>query len=250
MTINWRSVVRQSVHVPSTSSSIPTSFQLNSRVVANIPTPLPNLWVENGVIWQLPSLLIGFTSYSAVTKFTASLNGTGMGAPPSKWYQGKPFSERDFPILYDQWQYSQSKKIKPTKSDSYATKSTTVWGACDCLIWPSLAALPQINMFMSMLGSQAVTPTHGHAKSAGPVVPVSAITNFSANSPSGTATFSAQYVMYVPGGIASKTSYSGIQYDMSTFSWTRKWIVRQYDSGGKSSGSGGSGGSGGDEGGC
>jgi hypothetical protein len=214
-------------------------MQVNPKFTADIPLQLQNLWVENGVIWQLPSLLIGFTSYTAVTNFFASLHGTGMGPPPSKWYQGKPFSSVDFPILYDQFEYSKSKKIKPDAANSESTKSTTVWSGYNCLIWPSLAALPSINIFMSMLGSQAVTAAHGHASSAGPVVPISAIKSFSANSPAGMSSFAAQYVMYVPGGISTKNSDAGIQYDMSTYCWTRKWISSQYDSGQKPSASSG-----------
>jgi hypothetical protein len=229
MTINWSSVVRRSVHPPASSSA--TSLAMNPRFVPNIPMPLKNLWVENGVIWQLPSLLIGFTDYSSVTKFFASLNGTGMGSPPANWYQGLPFSASDFPILYDQYDYSKSKKIKPTAANQYSTSAITVWGAVKCLIWPSLAALPSIKMFFSMLGSQAVSPAHGHAASAGPVVATSLLSNFSASSPAGTKTFSAKYVMYVPGGITTKNSDSGINFDLNTYCWTRKWISSQYDSG-------------------
>jgi hypothetical protein len=238
MTMNWRSVASKSVHAQAASSTVPMNLSANPRITANIPIQIPNLWVENGVIWQLPSLLIGFTSYSAVTKFFASLQGTGMGPPPSQWYQGKPFSSVDFPLLYDQYEYTKSKTIKPNASNSDATKSNTVWGACNCLIWPSLTALSSVKMFFSMAASQ-VTPVHGNANSAGPVVPISAISSFLANSPAGTNTFRAQYVMYVPGGITTKVSGSGIQYDMSKYAWTRKWIVKQYDSGQKSSGSSG-----------
>lgn len=235
MTINWQSVVRNSVHLPRapaplTMAGIPAA-RLNPKFIATLP--LQNLWVENGVIWQLPSLLIGFTNYSAVTRFFGSLNGTGMGPPPSTWYQGRPFSASDFPILYDQYEYSKSKRIKPTKANSYSTKFTTVWAGFDCLIWPSIAALPNIKLLMSMVGDHEVTPAHGHAGSAGPVVPITSITNFPANSPAGQKTFSAEYVMYVPGGITAKTSNAGIQWDMSTYCWRSKWITKQYDSGQK-----------------
>jgi hypothetical protein len=232
MTMNWRSVVSKTVHAPAVPPNPLTNMQVNPKFTANIPRPLPNLWVENGVIWQLPSLLIGFTSYTAAKDFFASLHGTGMGAVPSNWYQGKPFSSVDFPILYDQFEYSKSKKIKPDAANQGATTSTTDWSGYNCLIWPSLEALPSIKIFFSMLGSPTVKAAHGHASSAGPVVPISAIGSFSADSPGGQGTFSAKYVMYVPGGISTKTSDAGIQYDMSTYCWTRKWITNQYDSGG------------------
>lgn len=241
MTMNWRSVVSKSVHAPAASPTIPMNFSVNPKDRVNIPVQLPNLWVENGVIWQLPSLLIGFTSYSALTKFFGTLHGTGMGPPPSKWYQGKPFSQTDFPLLYDQYEYTKTTKIKPDAANHHATKSNTVWAACNCLVWPSLTALKFAKMFISMSGDQ-VTPVHGHANSAGPVVPVSAISSFSANSPTGKNTFCAQYVLYAPGRVNTKPSGSGIQYDMSLYAWTRKWIVKHYDSGQKSSGSGGGGG--------
>lgn len=244
MTMNWRSVVNQSVHAPAKSSTVPMNISLNPRFGQNIAPPIPNLWVENGVIWQLPSLLVGFTSYSAVTKFFASLHGTGMGAPPSNWYQGIPFSANDFPLLYDLYEYTKSKNIKPTAADHHATKSNTVWATCTCLVWPSLTALSHTKTFFSMAASHVV-PVHGTANSAGPVFPVASISSFSADSPSGKSTFRAEYVMYVPGGITAKGSGTGIQYDMSKYAWTRKWVAKQYDSGQKSSGSSGGGGGGG-----
>ncbi len=61
------------------------------------------------------------------------------------------------------------------------------------------------------------------ATSAGPVVPTSAMGNFSANSPTGVQTFQAQYIMYAPFGpnplSGVYTSASGIQFDMILYSW-------------------------------
>jgi hypothetical protein len=59
--------------------------------------------------------------------------------------------------------------------------------------------------------------------SAGPVVPTSAMSSFSASSPKGVETFQAKYVMYGPWGpnplSGFSTSNSGIQYDMILYSW-------------------------------
>lgn len=35
------------------------------------------LWVEAGVIWPLPNLLVGFTSYAALTAFFSSVKSLG-----------------------------------------------------------------------------------------------------------------------------------------------------------------------------
>jgi hypothetical protein len=35
--------------------------------------PSPSPWAENGAIWLLPNLLVGFTSYAAVSAFFANV---------------------------------------------------------------------------------------------------------------------------------------------------------------------------------
>ena len=196
----WKAVVSRSVHAPAGSSTGLTNLLVNPKFTAQLSLPIMvgNLWVEDGVIWQLPSLLVGFTSYSAATTFFSSLKGTGMESAPANWYQGLPFSATDFPILYEQ-------------------NST----GRDLLIWPSLYVMGSAQMFLSMLPGGPYKPSHGNAASAGAVVPVSALQNFSANSPSGMKTFQAQYILYAPGGITKAASGkgSGISQDMGTYSW-------------------------------
>lgn len=168
---------------------------------ATTPT-VTNLWVENGVIWQLPNLLVGFTSYSAATAFFSSVKSLGYKSASSRWYVGTPFSGTDFPILH------------------YGTKGVEINGMI--LIWPSLNAMPFASTFLPMLPvNQPLIPSL--RSSAGPVVPTSLMGSFSANSPSGVQTFQAKYIMYAPWGpnplSGYSTSNSGITYDMILYSW-------------------------------
>lgn len=161
---------------------------------------VPNLWVEKGVIWQLPNLLVGFTSYSAATAFFSSVKGLGLAPAPSSWYEGTPFSATDFPML--QW-------------------GTAADDNCYLLIWPSFNTLPFAQTFLPMLPFSGYGPSP--APSAGPVVPTSAMGNFSANSPTGVQTFQAQYIMYAPWGPKpagfQSTTATGINYDISMYGW-------------------------------
>jgi len=163
---------------------------------------IPNLWVEDGVIWQLPNLLVGFTSYSAATSFFFSVKSLGYQPAPSGWYEGTPFSARDFPML------------------QYGKKGIELNGMI--LIWPSLTAMPFASTFLPMLRvNQPLIPSA--RASAGPVAPVSVMSSFSASSPAGVQTFQAKYIMYSPWGpkplSGAGTSGVGIQYDMVMYSW-------------------------------
>ena len=179
---------------------------VNSKFGDTLPSvvssSVSNLWVENGVIWQLPNLLVGFTSYSAATGFFSSVKGLGYKSAPSSWYEGTPFSASDFPILH------------------FGKKGVEVNGFI--LIWPSLNTMTYAKTFLRMLPvNQPLIPSL--ATSAAPVVPTSAMENFSANSPAGVQTFQAQYIMYGPFGpnplSGVYTSAPGIQYDMILYSW-------------------------------
>jgi hypothetical protein len=205
----WASLVKASVHAPvaafHTAPGNLTSA-VNSRFAETLPsvlsTSVSNLWVEKGVIWQLPNLLVGFTSYSAATGFFSSVKGLGYESAPSSWYEGTPFSASDFPILH------------------FGTKGVEIVGCI--LVWPSLNAMAYAKTFLPMLPvTQPLIPSL--ATSAGPVVPTSAMGNFSANSPAGVQNFQAQYIMYGPFGpnplSGLYTSASGIQYDMLLYSW-------------------------------
>ena len=172
-----------------------------SGSTASTPT-VTSLWVENGVIWQLPNLLVGFTSYSGATAFFSSVKSLGYKSAPSTWYAGTPFSAKDFPILH------------------FGTKGVELNGMI--LIWPSLNAMPFASTFLPMLPvNQPLIPSL--RSSAGPVVPTSSMGSFSANSPSGVQTCQAKYIMYAPWGpnplSGYTTSNSGITYDMILYSW-------------------------------
>jgi len=72
----WDSLVKASVHAPvAASQAAPRNLTsvVKSKFAGTLPSGLsptvPNLWVEKGVIWQLPNLLVGFTSHSAATGF-------------------------------------------------------------------------------------------------------------------------------------------------------------------------------------
>lgn len=185
-----------------------------------IAPPIPNLWVQNGVIWQLPSLLVGFTNYSAATSFFNSLKGSGMSAAPSNWYQGIPFTASDFPILTDGYQYTTVQTIQAPSWAPGCTQLQTYWSDTHLLIWARISALQNVKLFMSMSPGRPFTPFQGSASSAGPIFPVASLQSFSAQSPSGTQNFQAQYVMYVPGGIKPSSSTGGINYDMSQYCWS------------------------------
>lgn len=179
-----------------------SGLSLSGLTPATPKAPVPNLWVENGAIWQLPNLLVGFTSYSAASTFFGSVKGLGYEAAPSSWYEGSPFSATDFPILH------------------WGKKGVEINGFL--LVWPSLTAIAFASTFLPMLPvSQPLIPSP--APSAGPVAPVSSMGSFSANSPSGVQTFRAQYIMYGPWGPSplsgTSTSGTGIKYDMILYSW-------------------------------
>ena len=209
LTPKWNALVNQSVHASvaarrtglSAVTLLSKSTVAGSISTASTPT-VTNLWVENGVIWQLPNLLVGFTSYSAVTAFFSSVKSLGYESASSSWYAGTPFSATDFPILH------------------WGTKGVEINGFI--LIWPSLNAMPFASTFLPMLPvSQPLIPSL--RSSAGPVVPTSAMGSFSADSPTGVQTFQAKYIMYGPWGPkpvgGQGTSASGVSYDMTMYSW-------------------------------
>lgn len=186
----------------------------------DIAPPIPNLWVDDGVIWQLPSLLVGFTNHSSATGFFSSVKGLGLTPAPASWYQGTPFSASDFPILTDVVDWTVSTPLK--KPDAEGDKwSVTFWQATHLLMWARLGALPNAKMFMSMSPAAPFQPVNGKASSAHPIFPAAELQSFSASSPNGTKTFQAQYVMYVPGDIKNVSSTAGVMYDMNQFCWTQ-----------------------------
>jgi hypothetical protein len=215
---SWDSVVNISVHAPSTGATglRLANPNLDPALFGSRPAPeVKNLWVENGQIWQLPNLLVGFTSYSALTHFLSSAKSLGY-APGGRGYYTGPFSAKDFPLL---WMQS-SRAIYRTIHDSVYYEGNAIY--THFLLWPSLATLHFAHMFLSMLPHAPYKPARGHAGSAGPVVPLSAMRSFSANSPSGVRNFQAQYILYAAGGIPKSASAAGIKYDMDDYSWSAK----------------------------
>ena len=208
MSKSWDLVVQRSVHAPPPHPAEPVNLQTNPKFTLVQP---PNLWVENGVIWQLPKLLIGFTSDSSAKAFFLSVKGMGFQPPPASWIQGLPFSASDFPMLYEQHSHGVQKKWTTDHMQTY-----------QFLIWPSHHMMTSTKLFFSMLPNGPFKPVHGHADCAGPIMPTADLRNFSANSPSGRKTFQAQYILYVGGDIPKSASAGGVgvSYDMSMYSWT------------------------------
>jgi hypothetical protein len=202
---NWNSVVNMSVRARAAGGINLANLRLADPGLvdpihpgARPPVKVLNLWVEKGVIWQLPNLLVGFTSYSAAIHFFSLVKSLGYSPGAAASYQG-PFSAMDFPLL---WMGIDFEGLNFTY----------------LLLWPSLATMHYAKMFLSMQPGAPYQPINGHAASAGPVVPISAMRNFSANSPTGVKDFQAQYIMYAPRG-SWTASTSGIAYDMEEYSW-------------------------------
>ncbi len=222
-TMKWSGLVQRSgkpnvsIKTGVLSGYVTKTFPGTSLVTA---PQIPNLWVENGVIWQLPSLLVGFTNYSSVTGFFSSAKASGMTAAPASWYQGIPFSASDFPILTEEYWYETVKTIKPPSWNKNLNQYQTYWDATHLLIWARVAAIANTKMFMSMSPGGPFAAVHGNTGSAGPIFPAYDLKNFSAQSPSGTKPFSAEYVMYVPGGIKRSSSNAGVAFDMSQYCWS------------------------------
>lgn len=215
---NWNFVVNSSVHAPPAGGTglRVANPSLNPTLLGSRPPPeIKNLWVENGQIWQLPNLLVGFTSYSAVTHFFSSVKSLGYAPGGESSYSGA-FSARDFPLLW----VDSSKAIY--KTIHHAIYYEGMQNYTNLLLWPSLSVMHFAHMFLSMQPSAPYKAAHGHAAAAGPVVPISAMRNFSANSPGGVKAFQAQYILYASGGIPKSTSAAGIQYDMDEYSWWAK----------------------------
>jgi len=217
----WERLVRRSV-TSSSLNGIGAREQIKKASPAASHTAasslIPNLWVENGVIWQLPSLLIGFTNHSAASRFFSSLHGTGMGPAPSKWYQGIPFTSMDFPILKEKGIF-RVQGWGGAGPNVDATVTYTV-KATHLLVWARISALPNIQMFFSMTPVGPICPLCTGAGSPGPIFPPSALRSFSASSPNGTKTFHAEYVLYVAYNTDSTGNDQGIKYDLDKYCWS------------------------------
>jgi hypothetical protein len=156
-------------------------------------SPLPNVWVEKGVIWNVATnLAMGFTSYSSLTDFVSaarsSFPGYGLESGPKTWYTGA-FSQTDMPMLVQ--------------------KSTKL-----LLIWPSLVSIPFAAKFLSELPvSMVYNPASGS-----PALAPSTAQSFQALSPDGQKTFQAKYLLF--SHVAnSGTGIAAVFTDLVQFGW-------------------------------
>ena len=188
-------------------NSLPAPQSVTVPVRLSSGSPLPNVWVEDGVIWNVATnVALGFTSYGAQTSFMSlaktSFPGYGLQAPPKSWYAGA-FSASDMPILVQQ---------------SSALLNNTL------LLWPSLASLPFASNFLSQL---PVTLLEKPALGSAAMAPSTA-QSFQAMSPKGQQTFSAQYLLFSPWGASPNPFYTSVSaigavfYDLVEFGWGYK----------------------------
>ena len=163
--------------------------------------PAPSLWVENGAIWLLPNLLVGFTGYAAVSTFFANVQNSGLpySVAPASWYAGSPFSSTDMPAL--------------NYGASYLVEGLF-------LLWPKINLLNLAATFLSQLPMQPIIPAP--APHAGPVMSPAFLSSFQANSPQGQSTFQAQYVMWAPSGPTPGPLHatgSSLSVDLEEYGW-------------------------------
>jgi hypothetical protein len=184
------------------------SAKQGTGVIPNIgsSSPLPNVWVENGVIWNVASnLAMGFTSYSSLTSFISAAQsaspGVGLQPGPKKFYTGA-FSATDMPILVQQ---------------------SSVLINNFLLLWPSLVAMSFAANFLSEL---PIT-IYGNAYSGSAALDPTTAQSFQALSPEGQKTFKAKYVLFSPHGASPDPGTTGsakiaAQYDLVEFGWWYK----------------------------
>jgi hypothetical protein len=177
-------------------------------VMSNIgsSSPLPNVWVENGVIWNVASnLAMGFTSYSSLTSFISAAKsgcpGVGLQPAPKKFYAGA-FSATDMPMLLQQ---------------------SSVLINNFLLLWPSLVAMSFAASFLSQL---PIT-IYGNAYSGSAALDPSTAQSFQALSPEGKKTFKAKYVLFSPHGASpdpgiTVSAKTAAVYDLVEFGWWYK----------------------------
>jgi len=184
------------------------SARQGTGVMSNVgsSSPLPNIWVENGVIWNVASnLALGFTSQSSLTSFISAAKsaapGVGLQSAPKKFYAGA-FSATDMPMLLQQ---------------------SSVLINNFLLLWPSLIAMPFAANFLSQL---PIT-IYGNAYSGSAALDPTTAQSFQALSPEGQKTFQAKYVLFSPHGASpdpgiTVSAETAAIYDLVEFGWWYK----------------------------
>jgi hypothetical protein len=137
------------------------------------------LWVENGVVWDLQrTWILGFIDYASIGPYFAQ---TSYLATP-QIFAGSPFSMTDFPVYGFQLRLG-SGQVVP---GSYFIFSAISMLSYVPNAWSSFSAW--------RLTRNWTSPPTG----AGPLVPAANLRSFVAGTPGGQKTLSASYVMYVP----------------------------------------------------
>lgn len=197
MAAQWQSLA---AHLAPGLKNAPKPFMRMSSPSTKVPgpltlgsTPLSNVWVENGVIWDVATnLAMGFTSYSSLKNFVSlalsSFPGYGLEDGPKTWYTG-PFSATDMPMLVQ--------------------KSTKLF-----LIWPSLVSIPFAATFLSGLPVTMVD----HPSTGSPVLAPTTAQSFQALSPLGQKTFQAKYLLFSHAS-NSGTGIAAVFTDLVQFGW-------------------------------
>jgi hypothetical protein len=138
------------------------------------------LWVENGVVWDLQrSWILGFIDYPSIAPYFAQT--TFVAAP--QIFAGAPFSLNDFPTYGFQLRLT-SGQVVPY---SYYIFSSLSMLSYLPNAWPYFTSFGLTRHF-------GATPPAGAA----PVVPAADLQWFVAGSPSGPQRFRAGYVTYAP----------------------------------------------------
>jgi len=203
-TLQWNAMVGKLVHPHPAIARAPGQTGGPQKVIWPPPQPpAPTLWVENGAIWLLPNLLVGFTNYPSVTAFFANVKSSGLpdASAPASWYAGSPFSATDMPAL--------NRGSSNTVTDFF-------------LLWPNVNLLSFAPTFLSQLPMQPIIPAPG--PQSGPVMSPTLLSSFQASSPQGQGTFQAQYVLYAPWGpnpnpYLHANGGTSIDIDLTDYGW-------------------------------
>ncbi|HZS60348.1 MAG TPA: hypothetical protein VFA43_13830 [Gemmatimonadaceae bacterium] len=138
------------------------------------------LWVENGVIWDLQrTWILGFTDYPSIAQYFSQ---TIFVAAP-QIFTGAPFSLNDFPVYGFQYRLSGGQTVP---GSYYIFSSLSM-----------LSYIPNAWTYFTAFGLTrhfGTTPPAG----AGPLINPGDLRSFIAGTPNGQQTLSARYVMYVP----------------------------------------------------
>ena len=169
----------------------PIAAKVNPRPGSAGSNRFPNLWVEDGVIWSLPKLVLGFTDPHSAAVFFKSMNPS-MGLAGSNWYANFPWPASAMPTL--------AALKPPTVNVSYSVQSpydanaqTGASPGTALMIWANITVAGSLASKLASLPA-ALTPSPA---SSGLVLPASVFTGFRADSRTGAHTFRAHSILYV-----------------------------------------------------